>query len=435
MNEQTFQNIWTECLGFNIEQKPEEYKQLLSLLDDRKNKRYALEIGSNCGGTTAGFCQLFDTVITIDIKHHINFDRLKQKHPTYQYIISDSKSNDTLEYIKSLGIKFDFIFIDGDHSYNGAKNDYDKYKQFLAYDGHIGFHDIISSDLNRQYDINVDILWKEIKDTYNDVHEFVATSKHSDYSRQNEFHEIVGKNDYSQWGGIGVLKNTPIGVFSHNYLTNHWYDIVNSQLLKLSNSGLYKRADKIVYGVNVDKDDVYHSFIGLLDKYDIDRKIEVYRYTKNMYEFPTLIHLQNYCANNPNASVVYYHAKGTSRSYDRNIESWRECLEYFNIEQWKKCHTEIITGKHDVCGALHVDKFEFLDKVLTNYYSGNFWWASAKYINTLDNITAKMIEVNMERAEAERWLGRKPHRWASLYNENVSDWYMHYFDPKLYKRP
>ena len=49
--------------------------------------------------------------------------------------------------------------------------------------------------------------------------------------------------------------------------------------------------------------------------------------------------------------------------------------------------------------------------------------------------SAKMIEVNMERAEAERWLGRKPHRWASLYNENVSDWYMHHFDPKLYKQP
>lgn len=69
------------------------------------------------------------------------------------------------------------------------------------------------------------------------------------------------------------------------------------------------------------------------------------------------------------------------------------------------------------------------------YFYGNFWWASAKYINTLDNLSAKMIEVNMERAEAERWLGRKPHRWASLYNENVSDWYMHYFDPKLYKQP
>ena len=134
-------------------------------------------------------------------------------------------------------------------------------------------------------------------------------------------------------------------------------------------------------------------------------------------------------------AIEYYHAKGTSRSYDRNIESWRECLEYFNIEQWKKCHAEIITGKHDVSGALYVEKFEFLDKVLTNYYSGNFWWASAKYINTLDNLSAKMLEVNMERAEAERWLGRKPHRWASLYNENVSDWYMHYFDPKLYKQP
>lgn len=433
MNDQTFQDIWTECLGFNIEQKPEEYKQLLSLLDSRKSKRYALEIGSNYGGTTSGFCRLFDTVITIDIKHHPNFDKLKARHPSYQYVISDSKSNDTVDYIKSLGIKFDFIFIDGDHSYQGAKNDYDKYKQFLADDGYLGFHDIISSDLNRQYDINVDILWREIKDTYNEAHEFVATSKSANYSRDNEFHSIVGKSDYSQWGGIGVLKNAPIAVFSHNYLNNHWFNIVDSQLLKLSNSGLYKRADRIVYGVNVDSDDVYHSFIGLLDKYDVDRKIEVYRYTKNMFEFSTLIHLQNYCANNPNASVVYYHAKGTSRAYDKNIESWRECLEYFNIEQWRKCHQEVKNRNHDVCGALYVERFAFLNIVLTNYYSGNFFWANAKYINTLDNLSAKMIEVNMERAEAERWIGRKPHRWASLYNENVSDWYFHYFDPKLYK--
>lgn len=434
MNEQTFQDIWAECLGFNIEQKPEEYKHLLSLLNARGTKRYALEIGSNYGGTTAGFCRLFDTVITIDIKHHENFDRLKEKYPTYQYIISDSKSNDTVEYIKSLGIKFDFIFIDGDHSYEGAKNDYDKYKQFLSQDGYIGFHDIISSDLNRQYNINVDILWNEIKNTYNGVHEFVAKSKHTDYSRQNEFHKIVEKSDYSQWGGIGILENTPIGVFSHNYLSNNWYDIVNNQLSKLVNSGLYKRADKIVYGVNTDADELYYRFIELLNKYDSDRKIEIYRYTKNMYEFSTLIHLQNYCANNPNASVLYYHAKGTSRKYDRNIESWRECLEYFNIEQWRRCHAEVKNERHDVCGALYIEKFAFLNIVLTNYYSGNFWWANAKYINRLDNLTAKIIEVNMERAEAERWIGRKPHRWASLYNEDVSAWYEHYFDPKLYKQ-
>jgi hypothetical protein len=152
-----------------------------------------------------------------------------------------------------------------------------------------------------------------------------------------------------------------------------------------------------------------------------------------MYEYATLIHLQNYCSHNPNAAVVYYHTKGTSRQFDKNIESWRECLEYFNIEQWKRCHFELRADRHDICGALYVERFAFLNFVLTNYYSGNFWWARAKYINTLDNLSAKMVELNMNRDECERWIGRKPHRWASLYNENVSTWYDHYFDPKNYK--
>jgi predicted O-methyltransferase YrrM len=65
-----------------------------------------------------------------------------------------------------LGIKFDFIFIDGDHSYDGVKSDYEKYKQFLAPDGHIGFHDIINSDQNKKNNINVDILWNDIKKFY-----------------------------------------------------------------------------------------------------------------------------------------------------------------------------------------------------------------------------------------------------------------------------
>ena len=434
MNEQTFTEIWNECVEFNIEQKPEEYKGLIELLSNKERKGYALEIGSNYGGTTAGFCRLFKNVITIDIKHDPNFDKLKTRYPGYQYIIGDSKSNDTLNYIKSLGIKFDFIFIDGDHSYEGVKNDYDKFKQLLASDGYIGFHDIVYSEENVQNNARVDRLWNELKETYKERYEFVSPVKNHSYRTDQLFYTYVNRRPYASWGGIGVINNAPVAVFCHNYLKNHWADIVTSQVSKLYRSGLYKRADKILYGVQADKDDEYYKFLDILKTYDVDKKIEVYRYSKNMYEFPTLIHLQNYCANNPNASVLYYHAKGTSRAYDLNIESWRECLEYFNIELWRKSVEEFKYDRHDVCGALYVTRFAFLDKVLTNYYSGNFWWASAKYVNTLPNLGLLIQTTNMDRDVAERWIGYGAHRWASYYNENVSAWYEHYFDPTLYKK-
>lgn len=432
MNEDTFLDIWNECLTFNIEQKPEEYKQLLELLDNNWKHGYALEIGSNYGGTTAGFCRLFKKVITIDIAYNPNFDRLKAKYPGYSYIIGDSTSNNVVDLIKSLGIKFDFIFIDGDHSYEGVKNDYEKFKQFLADDGFMGFHDIVYSEENVQNNARVDKFWNEL-DSYNEKYEFVSPVRNHPYRTDQLFYTFVNKRPYASWGGIGVIKNSPVGVFCHNYLQNHWHHIVLNQLTKLTKYGLYKRADKIVYGVQANSDADYNSFLNTIQTHDVDNKIEVYRYTKNMYEYPTLMHLQNYCAQNPNANVLYYHSKGTSRLFDENIESWRECLEYFNIEQWRRCHVEVRNNRHDICGAMYITSFKFLDIEMNNYYSGNFWWAQAKYINTLDNLGTAMLKNNMKRDYCELWLGSKPHRWANLYSVSLNSWYDHYFDPKDYK--
>jgi len=430
-----FDFIWEECVQYNIEQKPEEYKGLLDLLNDRSRKRYALEIGSNYGGTTAGFCRLFDKVITIDIRYNPNFDVLKQKFPNYQYIIADSTSNDTVALLKSMGIKFDFIFIDGDHSYEGVKNDYDKFRQFLAHDGYMGFHDIVYSNENVENNARVDKLWEELSNTYAPgVYEFISPVKNHSYRTDQKFYTYVNSRPYASWGGIGVIKNAPVAVFCHNYLKNHWFDIVLTQMEKLQRSGLYKRADKILYGVFSERNDDYCEFLDIINRHDPDKKIEICRYSKNMYEYLTLIHLQNYCAENPSASVLYYHTKGTSRVHDRNIESWRECLEYFNIELWKKSIDEIKFDKHDICGALYVTKFAFLNKTLTNYYSGNFWWAAAKYINTLPNLTALLQSKNMDRDVPERWVGLGIHRWANYYSEPISNWYEHYFDAEIYKK-
>lgn len=433
-----FEELWNQCIEFNIEQKPEEYKQLIELLNSKANKKYALEIGSNYGGTTVGFCNIFENVITIDIKHHENFDKLKEKFPNYNYLISDSKSNDTVNFIKSLGIKFDFIFIDGDHSYDGVKSDYEKYKQFLASDGHIGFHDIISSDQNKKNNINVDILWNDIKKFYKKTYEYFHDQKTNLYKTDNLFHNIVKDVSYSSWGGIGILENTNVAVFVHNYLDNDWDTIVNEQLLKLKNSGLYTRADKIYFGVYSKSHDDYYKFKKQIDNLDSDVKIEIVRYIDNNLEFNTLCNLQNYCRLNPSSYILYYHTKGSSRQPSdfvyKNVTSWRHCLEYFVIEKWKISLLNLIEDKSDLCGSLYLTSFKFLNYEYRNYYSGNFWWGSASYINTLPNLTRSKSFYFDNKVEMELWIGKSAHRWINYYGENVSSWYEHHFDSDIYQK-
>jgi hypothetical protein len=431
--EYNFNQIWENCLDFNIEQKPEEFKLLLDLLNNSKNKKYALEIGSNYGGTAFGLCHLYDNVLTIDIKHDPNFDRIKEIFPSYNYIISDSRSNDTVNFIKNLGIKFDFIFIDGDHSYEGVKNDYEKYKQFLADDGYMAFHDIVESKETEEYDIFVSKLWKELLPQYKNKYEFIAKEREDNYRRDNQFHQILKDQDYGVWGGIGLIENHKVSVFVHNYLDKNWHSIVDSQIEKMATSGLYKRADKIFYGVYSTIESNYDIFFSMIKKRDPDLKIEIVKYSTNNAEFDTLINLQNYCVLNPKGSVLYFHTKGSSRESDYYINSWRECMEYFVIEKWKVCLHDLINDRSTVCGALYVEWFRFLHYQFDNYFSGNFWWSSSKHINTLPSLIKLHLEKPDNRTVAELWLGMSPHRWISYYSEQVNNYYEHYFDPNIYK--
>ena len=219
----------------------------------------------------------------------------------------------------------------------------------------------------------------------------------------------------------------------HNFLENNWYHIVKSQLQKLEISGLYKRADKIYYNVYSKSEDNFLLFNKLIKSIDVDKKIQVVRYENNEDEYATLIKLQNNCSLNPNGSTLYYHTKGTSRPYDDNINSWRECLEYFCIEKWDKSLQDVKTKKYDVSGSLYVESFKFLEYEIKNYFSGNFWWSSNSHINNLPNLSKLKILSNNNRSIQEQWLGMYPHTWISHYNESVSSWYEHYFDPKKYR--
>jgi predicted O-methyltransferase YrrM len=60
-------------------------------------------------------------------------------------IRGDSHSEETLRRVLDIlsGNKLDLLFIDGDHSYEGVKKDYETYSTLVRKGGVIAFHDIV----------------------------------------------------------------------------------------------------------------------------------------------------------------------------------------------------------------------------------------------------------------------------------------------------
>ncbi len=79
----------------------------------------------------------------------------------------DSHNQETLEEVKNIlsGNQLDFLFIDGDHTYEGVKKDFEMYSPLVRKGGIIAFHDIINKDPLRK-DIEVPKFWSVLKNRY-----------------------------------------------------------------------------------------------------------------------------------------------------------------------------------------------------------------------------------------------------------------------------
>lgn len=190
-------------LGVSIKpsQIPYEIKTLLKIVKKIKPKTI-LEIGTAGGGTLFLFCRIARsdaTIISIDLPRgypdfKIPFYRSFGKSNQKIYLIrSNSHKFETLTKVKNIlgKDKIDFLFIDGDHTYNGVKMDFLMYSPLVRRGGIIAFHDIVPDYYTRygmktsSYTGGVPNFWGEIKNKY-------------------KYIEIV--NDLKQDGyGIGVI--------------------------------------------------------------------------------------------------------------------------------------------------------------------------------------------------------------------------------------
>lgn len=209
-----------------------------------------------------------------------------------------------------------------------------------------------------------------------------------------------------------------IAVFYHVYQANDWKKLFQEQINSLIVSGIYDECDFIHIGINGDQELPF-----VLDK------MKVHYNENKILEANTLQSLWEFCKENQDYRVMYFHTKGLTHTTEYNCSittnAWRIYLEYFVIHKWKTCLEDL--NSYDCVGAEWIDETKFLDPELQEFtyehnphYSGNFWWSNASYISQLDINFIYNEERGLTRWKSEIWIGTKNPNYKSYHNSGIN---------------
>lgn len=132
-----------------------------------KGLNNGIEIGRASGGSTILIASaIYGQLVSIDIKPIDDYRLeiiLEQKSlDNVVLVVGDSKTYDTNKIIPILDV-VDFVFIDGDHNYEGAKSDHEKFGALVKKGGYVIHHDMGFGRNTALFDIRLRKLKTEIQ--------------------------------------------------------------------------------------------------------------------------------------------------------------------------------------------------------------------------------------------------------------------------------
>lgn len=216
-----------------------------------------------------------------------------------------------------------------------------------------------------------------------------------------------------------------IAIFYHIAQMGMSAFIYQSQLHRLYISGLIEAADYIHFGVNGDN-----------ELFNLPDKVVVRKNTNWEEETETLIHLKEFADRNQDYKILYFHTKGVSKG-TLIANAWRLMMEYFVIDKWKECVSML--NEYDCVGSnlnsvgetLWGDGTTTKSVEGTYNFTGNFWWANARHIQTLDY---KFLTSDY-RIDRELWIGSNPNsNPGTIYQPGIYDSYTHFYKEEDYMK-
>lgn len=205
--------------------------------------------------------------------------------------------------------------------------------------------------------------------------------------------------------------SAPIVIFYHTCISGprverfHAFNILNEQLSSMSRSGVLDKAKWFFVSVN-----------GPVKDAKVVERVALNFGAKNLLvtpndecdwgsdEVPTLRQLDVIAEVYPESYMLYLHMKGLGHpppsSYHDFAKSWRGRMQDVVVDRWRECVKHLDNG-FDSVG-------QWWNKAPNGeYWAGNFWWATSKFINTLPPIDVSG-QHRGGRYEAELWIGRGP---------------------------
>jgi hypothetical protein len=206
---------------------------------------------------------------------------------------------------------------------------------------------------------------------------------HTEY---NLYEKSIISNEYN----LEVIKKNILNNLQITYLENRqiygvyficcigdYLHIVNDQIQKLINSGLYSKTKEIICFVCMETSEC----LQLLNNYD---KIKIISTNENLYEQFAINNYKKYI-DCESYYLYYIHSKSVTQK-EKCFFDWRNLCDYFTINKWR----------------LNVELLNYYDSVginMKNYpkkhYSGNFWWSKSEHLNKLKDINDAYLSCEM----------------------------------------
>ena len=189
-------------------------------------------------------------------------------------------------------------------------------------------------------------------------------------------------------------------------MKNNGINILTEIVEQLIDSNLIQQLEKIFIiniGIPIDEN-IYKN-----------DKIKIINYSDNiyLYEISTINLIHTFCKYNQNCEILYLHTKGITCPNSELIIDWKNMMTYFLINKHTECFS--LLKKYDAIGSNY-------SNLPHKHFSGNFWWATSNYINTLNKISISFV-----RHDAEWWiLSRQNVNYFELHNSGINHYQQYY---------